>query len=655
MRACKFYSVILLICLGLFPATAREAGAFSFSGLDIKSKFGDPFWAEALVLNDGKAGLKVEIGSSADYSRLGLERRQAVENLLVDENLVPAGSGKQLVRIYSKKPLFYPSFELVLKATLEGNSIIDSFFLAVNFQTNLSIGVVEKKKEKKPEEEKTPPKAPASLIAANVPEAPKEGEILPRAEKTPPSEEVKSVEETKPQEAKSTEIVEKDLHADKSGEKPPIKETPQPEKETEKVEEIEKKPASLPSAPPVETPAPPKAAPLLTVKTRLGDNLFKVAQGIVKNKKSLNRAVASLWTINKEKFPNGNINFIKAGTELDYTGLAEKMAGISERDARIILRKQAEEANLLKHMARDKEKAGGDQGPLLETSLPGELDPSQGEIQKITKAWLRDWEGKDLENYISHYSKLFQAKGKEGTLSLADWKERKRKTFETQQGVSIKAADFQVRPERDHFQGSFFLAYHSDKADSVGLKTLDFAREEGAWKIFREGFEKTDLALRKGPRRFPYVVDIGTFQDLGSALEKSNYLRRLCYSSYIVTVKVPGNGNYYRVAIDRFSTKEEADEFAAILIRLGVIPNAVSLELPYALEIGAFDSAPDAFRRIMELGVQGFSAYLLTVSSGPEGDLAYKALAGAYETRQHAENFSTVLKSKGTDSLVVEP
>jgi cell division septation protein DedD len=649
MRTCKFYSFIFLSCFGLFLFAVGDAGAFSFSGLEIKSKFGDAFLAEIQVLNDGKSGLQVEIGSASDYTRLGLERRPMVDNLIVDENLVPAGPGKQLVRIYSKKPLFYPSFEMVLKATLEGNSIIESFLLAVDFRTNLSIGIVEKKKKRKVEEEKEPPKAPSSLISSMVAEEPKESERPPQEEKISPSEEEKVKEELASHKIETPEIVEKDLQEGKPEEKPEVKVAP-PEKEPEKAKVmVEKTKEPLP-----EPSAVAKPASELTVKSVFGDNLFKVAQKILKDKKDLSRAVAALWILNKEKFLHENMNFLEKGVDLDYTGLAGTMAKISQRDARIIIKKQCDEASLLKSMLVVKPKEE-EQGPLLEPSLPGEMDPSQKEIQKIVGTWIESWEKEDLESYIHHYSTLFQAKGQEGALSLEDWKERKRKNFESQEGVSIVATDFQVRRERDHYQVSFFQTYHSDKISSFGLKSLDFTREEGTWKIFREGFQKTVPKEQKIPRHFPYVMDIGTFAERESALNKSNYLRRLGYSAYIVPMKIQERGNYYRVALDRFSTKEEADQFASILIRLGVLPNAVSLELPYALEVGAFDSESDAFGQIKALGSHGFSAYLHSVAANMEGGLVHKVLVGAYETRKQAENILSLLKAWKADCTVVEP
>ncbi len=644
------FFAVLSFFFSLSVLLPEGSDAFSIKSINIKSKFGDSFLAEILVLNDGRSGLEVEIGSSSDYAKLSLDRKVIVGSLVVDKNFSATGPGKQLIRIFSRKPLFYPSFHLVIKATIEGSTIIESYFLAVNFQTNLSIGVVKPRGKKELEKpvlllSSTPPvrvkekKAPESKTYLQAPEALKEpkrkiAEVKPE----PLPAEMEKAPEKEP-EVKLAEV--------KPPPQPKPKPAPVPEKRTLPSEKTKQKTRKK------QVTAPQKTGSL-TITTKWGDTLFKVANRVLRNKKDLNKAVAALWILNKEKFLQGNMNRLEEGIELDYTGLEIKMAEISRREARRIIKNQWNEFRFVKSlMVKDIGKEM--EMPLNEVLLPGENIPVKDEILKRVDKWKRSWESEDLEGYINSYSSLFQARGDGGILSVDDWRVRKKEIFELQEGIAVSIRDIHIRRERDHFIVSFYQHYRSDKLDSFGLKTMDFHREQEEWRIFREGFSKRTPQIRKAERSFPYIVHVGVFKEREDALKQGNYLRRLGYSAYLVPMIVPGETVYFRVGVERFSSRKEAVVFASGLRGLRLSSGAVTLEAPYAIEIASYRSESGAFARMKELRAMGYSTYLLSLSSGTGGGMEHKILTGAYETLRQSEPVSSLLLKDGVEHQIVNP
>ncbi len=652
-------AIIFFFLFSLIVFSPHRLHAFSIKYIDIKSKFGDPFHGDVLVLNDGKSGLKVEIGTPSDYQKLGLRRKPPVDTLMVDEDYSLVGPGEQLVRVYSKSPIFYPSFDLVLKATIEGNTIVENYFLAVDFKTSLNIGIVEKKKKKvvrkkKKEKETTP------LVMAKAKEEPKFEEITEEPVSMP-------VESAEPETPPITEA--------------PIEEFPMVEKKIEEkspvVTWVEKEKSTVPEPPElpkkevkeIEWAPKPKLTPTASSATRLiettryGDTLFKVAQRLVKNKRNLNRAVAVLWSMNKEKFVHGNMNTLKSNVELDYTGLETAMATLSPGDAKAIiksqwekfLKKQWEEFRPVKLLLTEKKKVEEPRKPLKLVYLPGEINSSKNKVLEKLHQWKELWQKEALEQYIQCYSSMFQARGRTKVFFLPDWKAHKHRIFSSQEEISITIMDIQIRKERDHYFINFFQNYKSDKLNSFGLKSLDFINENGEWKIFREGFEKIPAPPQKLKRYFPYVVHVDAYATRDEAINKVNFLRRLGYSAYLVPLHKEDQGTQYQVLMERFSAKVEGDYYSSSLINLQLTPNALTIKLPFALEVASYGSESDAYKRIRELRAKGFSSYLFSVEANDGNGLAHRVLVGSYETQEQAAYLSSQLKEQGIEHQIIEP
>ncbi|TDJ58803.1 MAG: hypothetical protein E2O41_05430 [Nitrospina sp.] len=73
------------------------------------------------------------IGSPQDYRKLGLERPQVLEQLYV--KMLPDIEGSEpSFLLLSDRPLFYPSFNLVVKAQSGSRTLYENYLISVDFR-----------------------------------------------------------------------------------------------------------------------------------------------------------------------------------------------------------------------------------------------------------------------------------------------------------------------------------------------------------------------------------------------------------------------------------------------------------------------------------------------------------------------------------------
>ncbi|NIY13400.1 MAG: hypothetical protein GWM98_00155, partial [Nitrospinaceae bacterium] len=131
-----FFLMVLLIGGPLAP----NAGALSLGSIDIKSSFGERFEAEVEVRGDPEKKLEVALGSFQDYRKLEVERHRILDDLRIKLPHKIQGN-RRLVRIVSERPLFYPSFNLVIRAEQNGGTLLENYLVTVDFQQSLALNV----------------------------------------------------------------------------------------------------------------------------------------------------------------------------------------------------------------------------------------------------------------------------------------------------------------------------------------------------------------------------------------------------------------------------------------------------------------------------------------------------------------------------------
>jgi len=137
--------LLLLGGLAFFLGLASEAKAFSFGDIHVRSGFGERFQAE-IELNVEGDDVEVALGDAEDYKRLDLTRQLIMNDLLIKEPLESRG-GRKILHVISLKPLFFPSFNLVMRATQYGGTILKMYLITVDFRQSLALNVQGGKKK----------------------------------------------------------------------------------------------------------------------------------------------------------------------------------------------------------------------------------------------------------------------------------------------------------------------------------------------------------------------------------------------------------------------------------------------------------------------------------------------------------------------------
>jgi murein L,D-transpeptidase YafK len=122
----------------------------------------------------------------------------------------------------------------------------------------------------------------------------------------------------------------------------------------------------------------------------------------------------------------------------------------------------------------------------IEWVQPQVISGVRQELAGALEQWRRDWESRDIEKYISHYSPAFRAAGQDDKASI----EQKRQVSRAKQWVKVKIN----RVSMFLYPGSETLAvvsfdqhYSSNKGQNRMRKRLYWLKEGGGWRIVHEG------------------------------------------------------------------------------------------------------------------------------------------------------------------------
>ena len=103
-------------------------------------------------------------------------------------------------------------------------------------------------------------------------------------------------------------------------------------------------------------------------------------------------------------------------------------------------------------------------------------------VASLFLAWVKSWQGRDADSYLSFYSSDFSYSGN----SLEEWKKARRSTLAKSVGIKIDFSDIQIVQGKDTVVITFIQEYHSDNHSDKGQKTLTWKREGEAWRIIKE-------------------------------------------------------------------------------------------------------------------------------------------------------------------------
>jgi len=100
-------------------------------------------------------------------------------------------------------------------------------------------------------------------------------------------------------------------------------------------------------------------------------------------------------------------------------------------------------------------------------------------------AWRKDWESRDTDRYLSHYSSRFHSEDHD----LAAWKARKRAVNAAKRWIRVRVEDmsaFAYPGAKDMVMTTFVQDYRSSNLSNRTVKRQYWIREAGTWRILHE-------------------------------------------------------------------------------------------------------------------------------------------------------------------------
>ena len=104
------------------------------------------------------------------------------------------------------------------------------------------------------------------------------------------------------------------------------------------------------------------------------------------------------------------------------------------------------------------------------------------QIKGKLASWLRAWENKDVNTYISFYSDKFKALEN----NRAKWRNSRLHALKANKNLSIKASNLQIAQNKNIIELNFIQKFNSDKYSDTGIKELLWIKDGADWKILKE-------------------------------------------------------------------------------------------------------------------------------------------------------------------------
>jgi len=117
----------------------------------------------------------------------------------------------------------------------------------------------------------------------------------------------------------------------------------------------------------------------------------------------------------------------------------------------------------------------------------GAVEAERKSLGAALEQWRADWQSRDTEKYLAHYSSKFSAGGKQ---DLAAWSKHKRTVNAARSWIKVgvsRVAMFRYPRERDFVVVTFDQDYRSDGLSNVMRKRQYWVKEGARWKILYEG------------------------------------------------------------------------------------------------------------------------------------------------------------------------
>ena len=111
-----------------------------------------------------------------------------------------------------------------------------------------------------------------------------------------------------------------------------------------------------------------------------------------------------------------------------------------------------------------------------------EKETDEDKLKNIYTRWIIAWEKKDIDTFISFYSKRFTGR----QMNLDQWRAYKKRTFKKFSTINVTAEDLIITIKNNRGKIQFVQNFSGDLYNDTGIKKLYLRREDDNWKIVKE-------------------------------------------------------------------------------------------------------------------------------------------------------------------------
>lgn len=115
-------------------------------------------------------------------------------------------------------------------------------------------------------------------------------------------------------------------------------------------------------------------------------------------------------------------------------------------------------------------------------SVTRDVRSAKERVSTFVERWRKAWESKDVERFMSFYSKRFRS----GKMDRNAWRAYKEATFRKAGSIQVTTEAIRSKRSGGTTRVSFVQSYKADHHQDLGQKELELVVEDGQWKIIRE-------------------------------------------------------------------------------------------------------------------------------------------------------------------------
>ena len=124
--------------------------------------------------------------------------------------------------------------------------------------------------------------------------------------------------------------------------------------------------------------------------------------------------------------------------------------------------------------------------PSIEWTSIDDWAKERAELNRTMNSWRTDWESRDTDRFLRHYSRRFQGDGQ----NFSAFAQQKREVNEAKEWIKVTVSNVSMfrNPGKDEMVVvTFAQDYRSNNTNQTSRKRQYWIREDGAWKIIYEG------------------------------------------------------------------------------------------------------------------------------------------------------------------------